>query len=137
MKKIIEVIRANESDILKSAMESFPYSEKDWLRNFKRINDMMSNIQYYIEVNSVFSYPRYFVKYKLPEGFNVFTSFSMSSSLTNAGFLKVVISENSNNNLDVFTIEFEDGNGNKGRCENNTTARKYFAKLELTVTNDL
>lgn len=104
------------------------YNPKEWDKTIDRFKKYES-CQFYIEVDGLFSYPRFFATYKLPEGFSVLNNVSYSTSLSNTGFVAVSIAEDGT----VITTKFSDGK-KEGRAENCPQNRAMFARKGLMVT---
>lgn len=123
----MRVKKLTKEEILNHSVRE--YNATEWSKIIDRFNSY-ANIQFYIEIESAYSYDRFFATYTLPEGFSVFTSVSYSSMLSNNGFVKVQIDEDGT----VHKILFSNGK-TTGRAENTKANRELFAKKNLTVSN--
>ena len=116
--------------------EAKEYNVTEWTKKVNRFATF-PNCQFYIvPKDEVFSYDRFYVTYKIPEGINLLASFGYSSSLTNNSVCIVFIREDGS----VETSEVNAG-GKWGRVANHKEGRKFMAhqskNYDTVWTNEL
>lgn len=106
------------------------YNAYEWRKKIDRYTEM--GACFFKQLNSGTEYDKYFVFYKA-DGINFFTDFGYSSTLTSAGFVKVVLTSDNS----VFTGLFSDSEGNLGRLANIPKAREIMRRSELNYSNSI
>jgi hypothetical protein len=140
MKNAIKAIKFNAESLKND--EGRDYNPKVWVENIDRMSKY-TDVQFFkVKADNVFSYNRYYVTYTLPDGTKMFKSFGYSSSMTNNGFTRVVISEFTidrdtmqliefpEGEVEISTMGFYDvyGDGSEYRIKNTPEGRKWMAE---------
>jgi hypothetical protein len=90
------------------------YNPQIWNSNVDRMVSKYMDVEFYkVDKGNGYDYPRMFVVYTLPEGLRLMSSFDYSGSMTNGGFMEVMINNfeikfTDNGDLESIT-HFEDG----------------------------
>lgn len=107
------------------------YNPSAWDKEIDRYSKF-ENVEFYVaKADKCYEYERYYAVYTTDEGIRFFNSVSYSSSITSNGFVKVYIAKANSPMFDmdgVYTTEFRDKDGNKGRLENVASNRGWMAE---------
>lgn len=110
-------------------MENRGYNPTIWDEKIDRFSSLKGIEFYKAEPQRGYDYTRYFAKYTLPEGLTIFKSVCYSSTLSNAGFSRVIITPE--NELVSMLIQF--GDGEYGRAENTKSNRTKLAEFSKVL----
>lgn len=109
------------------------YNPSVWDREIDRYAKY-DDVEFYVaKADDCFEYNRYYVVYTTREGIRFFNSVSYSSGLTSRGFVQVYIPTLTISPefeaYGVYTTEFTDAKGNRGRLDNVEANRPYMARM--------
>ena len=99
------------------------YNPSTWKNDVMQMSKKYNARFYQAPADHIFSYPRFFTKYSIPEGLNFFSPYNpFSSSLTSNGFTRIFIDEEGN----VFSTGF--GETGNERVIKTPKGRKWLAE---------
>jgi hypothetical protein len=109
------------------------YNPAIWDRTIDRFNACKDVEFYTAPKDDCYSYDRYFAVYTTDEGIRFFNSVSYSVSITSRGFLQVYIPTLTISPefeaYGVYTTDFQDAKGNRGRLDTTDANRRYMAEM--------
>lgn len=113
----MKVIKLTTEEILNNDVKL--YNESEWKAIIARYSKH-EGVQFFMSPkNDIYAYDRFFAVYKINEGLILLNNVSYSSSLSNAGFTRAIISENE--------ITFKGfGTDGKERVTNTKEGRKWL-----------
>jgi hypothetical protein len=128
-KKKLQLKPLTEAQIRKMGRD---YNPSIWDNTIDRFS-ACKDVEFYIaEADDCFDYNRYYAAYTTEEGIRFFNRVSYSVSITSAGFLQVYIPTFTISPefeaYGVYTTDFMDAKGNRGRLDNVEANRPYMAE---------
>lgn len=129
-KKKLQLEPITEAQIREMGRDYNPAIWDKTIDRFKACKD----VEFYVAPkDDCYSYDRYYAVYTTDEGIRFFNSVSYSSSITSNGFVRVYIPNfqcgYGYEAYGVYTTDFMDAKGNRGRLDNVDANRRYMAEL--------
>lgn len=108
------------------------YNPSAWDREIDRYSKY-GDVEFYVaKEDDCFAYNRYYAVYTIDSGIRFFNSVSYSASITSNGFVQVYIPTLTISPefeaYGVYTTDFMDAKGNRGRLDNVEANRPYMAE---------
>jgi len=127
VKTVLNVFELTQDQI---RQENRGYNPLEWDKIINRFSSY-KNVKFYVaRKQRGYDYDRYFATYETSEGLKLFTSVSYSSTLSNAGFVRIVISGYTlaDGSFEVSRVLLKDVHGNEGRGANDKESRMIMVR---------